>query len=95
MVARRWFQKVTIAMAKDVMSPEPIATEDHNNDGWFGDIIEEPLYKWVTRDPLLKLDTPPPVATEAFYRNDTLLPLYTTILVICRLLVLDKLVHTI
>jgi hypothetical protein len=33
----------TVATGKDVMSPEPVATEGYNSDGLFGDITEEPL----------------------------------------------------
>jgi hypothetical protein len=43
MVARHCYQMVTVAMNKDVISPEPIATEGHIGDGWFGDITEELL----------------------------------------------------
>jgi hypothetical protein len=34
---------VTVATGEDVMSPKTIATEGHNNDGWFDDIIEETM----------------------------------------------------
>jgi hypothetical protein len=40
---RRWYQMVTAAMGKDVMSPKTIATEGHSSDGWFGDITEKSL----------------------------------------------------
>jgi hypothetical protein len=43
MVAHRYYQMVTVATGKDVMSPNPVVTEDHNSDGRFGDIIEKPL----------------------------------------------------
>jgi hypothetical protein len=33
---------VIVAMGDDVMSPKTIATEGHNSDGWFGDIMKEP-----------------------------------------------------
>jgi hypothetical protein len=34
---------VTIAMGGEVLLPKPIAIEGHNSDGWFGEIIEEPI----------------------------------------------------
>jgi hypothetical protein len=34
---------LVVAIGKDVMSLELIATEGHNSDGWFGDITEVPL----------------------------------------------------
>jgi hypothetical protein len=34
---------ITVAMGEDVISSKPVATEDHNSDGWFGDITKEPL----------------------------------------------------
>jgi hypothetical protein len=42
-VAHRCYQMVTVAMGEDMMSPELIATEGHNNDEWFSDITKEPL----------------------------------------------------
>jgi hypothetical protein len=34
---------VTVAIGEDVMSLKTIAIEDHRSDGWFGDIVVEPL----------------------------------------------------
>jgi hypothetical protein len=45
---------------KDVMSPKPVATEDHNNDGLFDAITEEPMQKQTRRCPLLQSDPEPP-----------------------------------
>jgi hypothetical protein len=32
---------ITVAMSEDVISPEPIATESHNNNGRFGDTWQQ------------------------------------------------------
>jgi hypothetical protein len=42
-VARRCYRMVAVAMSKDVMSHKTVATEGHSSDGWFGDIMKEPL----------------------------------------------------
>jgi hypothetical protein len=42
-VARRCYQMITVATGGDVMSSKTIVTEDHNSDGRFGDITEDPL----------------------------------------------------
>jgi hypothetical protein len=42
-VARRCYQMITVATGGDVISFKTIATEDHNSDGRFGDITEDPL----------------------------------------------------
>jgi hypothetical protein len=31
---------ITVTMDEDVISSKTIAIEDHNSDGWFGDITE-------------------------------------------------------
>jgi hypothetical protein len=41
MVARRYYRMVIVAMGDDVMSPKTIATEGHNSDRRFGDIMKE------------------------------------------------------
>jgi hypothetical protein len=48
----------TVSTDDDVMSLKTVATEDHNNDEWFGDITEEALSKRVTRYLLLKSNPP-------------------------------------
>jgi hypothetical protein len=42
-VAHCCYQMVTIAMGEDMISANTVAIEDHNSDGWFGDITDEPL----------------------------------------------------
>jgi hypothetical protein len=42
-VARCCYQMVTLATGEDVMSPEPVATDSHNNNAGFGDITDESL----------------------------------------------------
>jgi hypothetical protein len=42
MVTCRYYQMVIIATGEDVMSPDLVATEGYNSDGWFGDITEDP-----------------------------------------------------
>jgi hypothetical protein len=42
-IANHCYQMVIVATSEDMVSSEPIATESHNIDGWFGDVTEEPL----------------------------------------------------
>jgi hypothetical protein len=42
-VARRCYRMVIVAMGKDAMPPNTVATKGHSNDGRFGDITDKPL----------------------------------------------------
>jgi hypothetical protein len=42
-VAHRCYRMVTVATGDKVMLLRTVATEDHNSDGRFDDIMEEPL----------------------------------------------------
>jgi hypothetical protein len=42
-LARHYYQMVTVATGKDVMSLKTVVTKGHSNDRWFIDIVEEPL----------------------------------------------------
>jgi hypothetical protein len=42
-MARDCYQMIIIAMGEDIVSPKIVATEDHSNDGHFGEITDEPL----------------------------------------------------
>jgi hypothetical protein len=42
-IARRCYEMGTVATGEDVMSPKPIATEGHNNDGRFSDMTKDAL----------------------------------------------------
>jgi hypothetical protein len=42
-VAHRCYRMITVATGENVMFPKAVTIEGHNNDGWFGDIIDELL----------------------------------------------------